>query len=77
MSERQYALWDPENFDKPLNMANIDSGTGVNFPFWDESTKMVYIVGKVQCDILLAEFMSELVKFEKHEELFYWPTHRR
>ena len=47
MSERQYALWDACDLSKPLAMENIDSGTGVLFPFWDEGTKMAYICGKV------------------------------
>ena len=47
MSQRQYALWDPNDLSKPLAQDNIDSGSGVLFPFWDEGTKMVYLVGKV------------------------------
>ena len=46
MSERQYALWDPANLSKALTMENIDTASGVSFPFWDEGTKMVYIAGK-------------------------------
>ena len=47
MSERQYALWDPAT-GKKLAGENIDSSSGVQFPFWDEGTKMVYLVGKVR-----------------------------
>lgn len=36
-----------ENLGKPLTMENIDSSSGVLFPFWDEGTSMVYIIGKV------------------------------
>lgn len=46
MSERQYALWDPANLSKALTMENIDTASGVSFPFWDEGTRMVYIAGK-------------------------------
>ena len=46
-SDRQYALWDAGNLSKSLCIENIDQGSGVLFPFWDEGTKMVYIVGKV------------------------------
>jgi hypothetical protein len=46
MSERQYALWNPKDLSKPLTLENIDSGSGVLFPFWDEGTNMVYLVGK-------------------------------
>lgn len=30
-----------------MTFENIDNGMGVLFPFWDEGTHMVYIVGKV------------------------------
>lgn len=46
MSERQFALWDPESLSAPLTKENIDNGSGVLFPFWDEGTHMVYLVGK-------------------------------
>lgn len=36
-----------DQLDKPLAMENIDSASGVLFPFWDEGTHMVYLVGKV------------------------------
>ena len=47
MSDRQYALWDPTDLSKPLATENIDTSSGVLFPYWDEGTKMVYLVGKV------------------------------
>ena len=47
MSQRQYALWDPNDLSKPLTQENIDTASGVLFPFWDEGTKMVYLIGKV------------------------------
>ena len=47
MSERQYAVWEVTNLSKSLTMANIDTGSGVMFPFYDEGTKMVYVAGKV------------------------------
>lgn len=37
-----------DNLDKPLCIENIDSSSGVLFPYWDEGTKMVYLVGKVK-----------------------------
>ncbi len=36
------------NLNEPLCIENIDTGSGVLFPFWDEGTKMVYIAGKVR-----------------------------
>lgn len=37
------------NLDKALNVTKIDDGIGVMFPYWDEGTHMVYVVGKVCC----------------------------
>ena len=48
MSDRQYALWDCKDLGKPLTMQNIDTGSGVLFPFWDEGCKVVYVIGKVR-----------------------------
>ena len=39
------------DLSKPLAMENIDTGSGVLFPFWDEGTRVVYIIGKVECRI--------------------------
>ena len=36
-----------ESLSAPLTKENIDNGSGVLFPFWDEGTHMVYLVGKV------------------------------
>ena len=46
-SERQYSVWDAGDLSKSLTTENIDTGSGVLFPFWDEGTKMVYVAGKV------------------------------
>lgn len=36
------------NLGSALHMENIDTGSGVLFPFWDEGTKMIYLAGKVR-----------------------------
>jgi hypothetical protein len=59
MSERQYALWDVNHMDKPLAMEVIDSGSGVLFPFWDDGTSMVYLVGKGDTNVRLFEVTDE------------------
>lgn len=46
MSDRQYALWDCNDLSKSLTMQNIDTGSGVLFPFWDDGCKVVYVIGK-------------------------------
>jgi len=53
-SERQYAVWDAGDLSKALTMENIDTGSGVQFPFWDEGTHMIYLVGKVHVPVVVA-----------------------
>ena len=36
-----------KDLSKAITMENMDNGMGVLFPFYDEGTKMVYLVGKV------------------------------
>ncbi|OZJ05924.1 hypothetical protein BZG36_01201 [Bifiguratus adelaidae] len=46
MRERQYALWDSRNMDKPLKMSMVDLSNGVLMPFYDQDTRLIYLVGK-------------------------------
>ncbi len=47
--ERQYSLWDASDLEKgPVASDTIDSSPGVLMPFWDEGTRMFYLIGKVQ-----------------------------
>jgi len=46
MSERQYAIWNPEDLSKAKKLENLDTGSGVLFPTYDEDTRMVYVGGK-------------------------------
>jgi len=57
-SERQYAVWDAGDLSKALTMENIDTGSGVQFPFWDEGTHMIYLVGKVHVSVAVAVLNS-------------------
>ncbi|CAI8034341.1 Coronin-1A [Geodia barretti] len=59
MSERQFALWDVNHMDKPLAMEVIDNASGVLFPFWDDGTNMVYLVGKGDTNIRYFEVTDE------------------
>lgn len=52
MSERQYAIWETKDLSKPLKMEMIDTGSGVLFPFFDPSTNMIYLAGKVGMFVL-------------------------
>jgi coronin-1B/1C/6 len=46
-SDRQLALWDTRNMEKPLKMKSIDSSSGVLMPYYDADVNMLYLAGKV------------------------------
>jgi len=45
-SDRQWAVWSQLDLRRPLRLENIDSSSGVLFPFYDHDTQMVYVAGK-------------------------------
>ncbi|XP_071034431.1 coronin-2B [Parasteatoda tepidariorum] len=47
------------NLDTPLRIENIDSSSGVLFPFYDHDTKMVYVAGKGDGNIRYYEIVNE------------------
>ncbi|KAL4658372.1 coronin-1A-like isoform X1 [Arapaima gigas] len=59
MSERQVALWDPENFAEPLTLQELDTSSGVLLPFFDPDTNIVYLVGKGDSSIRYFEVTDE------------------
>ncbi|XP_064471293.1 coronin-2B-like isoform X2 [Ornithodoros turicata] len=58
-SDRQWAVWSQHDLSKPLRMENIDSSSGVLFPYYDHDTKMVYIAGKGDGNIRYYEIVDE------------------
>ncbi|CAO3577891.1 unnamed protein product [Absidia cylindrospora] len=46
MSDRQLNLWDTSNLEKPIKSEFLDTSSGVNMPFYDADTKMLYLAGK-------------------------------
>jgi coronin-1B/1C/6 len=46
MSDRQLNLWDTNNLEKPIKQEFLDTSSGVNMPFYDADTKMLYLAGK-------------------------------
>ncbi|CAJ0578785.1 unnamed protein product, partial [Mesorhabditis spiculigera] len=50
-SERLYALRSQENLSTPIMQDELDTSNGVLFPFYDEDTGLVYLVGKGDCAI--------------------------
>ncbi|CAN9506016.1 unnamed protein product [Ophioblennius macclurei] len=59
MSERQVALWDPKNFDKPLTLQELDTSSGVLLPFFDPDTGVIYLCGKGDSSIRYFEVTEE------------------
>ncbi|XP_068606350.1 coronin-1A [Brachionichthys hirsutus] len=59
MSERQVALWDPDNFDRPLTLQELDTSSGVLLPFFDPDTGIVYLCGKGDSSFRYYEVTSE------------------
>ncbi|XP_055973044.1 coronin-2A [Sorex fumeus] len=45
-NNRQMALWDQDNLGMPIVEEDLDGSSGVLFPFFDEDTNMLYMVGK-------------------------------
>ncbi|XP_077483425.1 coronin-2B-like isoform X3 [Amblyomma americanum] len=58
-SDRQWAVWSQHDLSKPLRTENIDSSSGVLFPYYDHDTKMVYIAGKGDGNIRYYELVNE------------------
>lgn len=58
-SDRQWAVWSQHNLEAPLRIENIDSSSGVLFPFYDHDTKMVYVAGKGDGNIRYYEIVNE------------------
>ncbi|XP_077600579.1 uncharacterized protein LOC144215484 isoform X1 [Stigmatopora nigra] len=58
-SERQIALWDPQNIEEPMAMHCMDASNGVLLPFYDPDTNMVYLCGKGDSSIRYFEITDE------------------
>ncbi|CAH1647049.1 unnamed protein product [Spodoptera littoralis] len=58
-SDRQYAVWDQHDLDKPLVCETIDSSSGVVFPYYDYDTNIVYLAGKGDGNIRYYEVVDE------------------
>jgi len=58
-SERQYAIWDPRSFTKPISQANIDTAAGIIMPFYDNDTGVLFLAGKGDGNIRYYEIVDE------------------
>lgn len=57
-SDRQFAIWDENDLEKPLSCEIIDSSSGVLFPFYDHDTRMLYLAGKGDGNIRYYEMVD-------------------
>eukprot|EP00403_Amphidinium_massartii_P016771 CAMPEP_0178428024 /NCGR_PEP_ID=MMETSP0689_2-20121128/30057_1 /TAXON_ID=160604 /ORGANISM="Amphidinium massartii, Strain CS-259" /LENGTH=453 /DNA_ID=CAMNT_0020049769 /DNA_START=51 /DNA_END=1412 /DNA_ORIENTATION=+ len=62
-AERQIGIWDLRKLNgdatEPLNMINMDQGTGALYPYFDEGTGMLYIWGKGDGNVRYFEVADE------------------
>ncbi|KAK0413784.1 hypothetical protein QR680_006991 [Steinernema hermaphroditum] len=58
-SERLYALRDQSNLSQPIVQEELDTSNGVLFPFYDEDTGLLYLIGKGDCAIRYYEVNNE------------------
>jgi len=58
-SEREYCLWDPRDFSKPLIRNSVDSASGVLMPFYDNDTSVLFLAGKGDGNIRYFEIVDD------------------
>jgi len=58
-SEREFAIWDPRDFSKPLNRTNLDASSGVIIPLFDPDTNVLFLAGKGDGNIRYYEIVDE------------------
>ncbi|KAI9249892.1 hypothetical protein BY458DRAFT_483050 [Sporodiniella umbellata] len=62
MSDRQLNVWNTNDLSKPLKSEFLDTSSGVNMPFYDTDTKMLFVAGKGDGNIRYYEY--------DHDELY-------
>jgi coronin-1B/1C/6 len=58
-SERQFSIWDPRAFGTPIKTENVDTGSGILMPFYDDDTNILYLGGKGDGNIRYYEVVDE------------------
>jgi WD40 repeat protein len=58
-SEREYCLWDPREFSKPVLRQGVDSASGLLMPFYDNDTSLLFLAGKGDGNIRYYEVVDE------------------
>ncbi|CAO3675737.1 unnamed protein product [Rhizopus stolonifer] len=59
MSDRQLNVWDTNDLSKPLKAEFLDTSSGVNMPFYDHDTKVLYVAGKGDGNIRYYEYDND------------------
>ncbi len=61
LSDRQIAVWDSNNIEAGCigGFYNLDVSSGITMPFYDESTKMLFLAGKGDGNIRYYEFEND------------------
>lgn len=59
-SDRQIAIWSHNNLSEPLHRVNIDSSSGILFPYYDYDTRMVYLAGKVSFNYMYKVYLDNM-----------------
>uniref|UniRef100_V9KV36 Coronin n=1 Tax=Callorhinchus milii TaxID=7868 RepID=V9KV36_CALMI len=82
MSERQVALWDPNDLKSPMILQELDTSSGVLIPFFDPDSNIVYLCGKGDSSIRYFEitdkapylfFLSMYSSKESQKGICYMP----
>mmetsp|Transcript_7529 Transcript_7529/g.17092 ORF Transcript_7529/g.17092 Transcript_7529/m.17092 type:complete len:444 (-) Transcript_7529:1-1332(-) len=58
-SKRQFKIWDPRKLSKEITTKDIDQGSGVIMPFYDEDTNLLMLGGKGDGNIRYYEVVGE------------------
>jgi coronin-1B/1C/6 len=62
-AKRELFLWDTRKFDQPIWTNTIDDNSGVIYPFFDECTGLLLLVGKGDGNIRYFEFSDSAIYY--------------
>ncbi|KAG8595159.1 hypothetical protein GDO81_001436 [Engystomops pustulosus] len=60
-NNRQVVLWDQDDLSVPLHQEDLDGSSGLLFPFFDNDTDMLYLVGKVSLYVSTSHYITAYV----------------
>jgi WD40 repeat protein len=59
LSEREYAVWDIRNSEKPIIKRRLDDYSGVPFLHFDQDQKVLYVAGKGESAVSFFQYSTE------------------